>query len=213
MSDRRAPSAVELHISDVYDSIGLLLSKYDIVLDDQVYTSTDRYLYPLIVLPVTDEETLYVSLVRKPLLLYNIHLGGGATGWRRWYKDFEVYCRKAQFVVPESPGVTRADPLYDADCSEGEFYGVKIRYLAPKILQAEADLFREMYAPTAEEWNGGLPKRFRSEEGRNHAIVKWTGASLQAVSTFVNDFLILNFKIVSELCAAIVEEPHRSDFE
>jgi hypothetical protein len=70
-----------------------------------------------------------------------------------------------------------------------------------------------MYAPTAPEWNGGLPKRFRSEEGRDHAIVKWTGASLQTVSTFVNDFLILNFKIVSELCAAIVEEPLRSYFE
>ena len=59
----------------------------------------------------------------------------------------------------------------------------------------------------------GVKKRVRSEEGRDHAIGKCTGASLQAVSTFVNDFLILNFKIVSELCAAIAEEPHRSYFE
>ena len=109
MSDRRAPSAVELHISDVYDSIGLLLSKYDIVLDDQVYTSMDRYLYPLIVLPATDEETLYVSLVRKPLRY-------PSWGRRNWMApvvqgvssllpESSIYCARVAWCHPGRPSL------------------------------------------------------------------------------------------------------------
>jgi hypothetical protein len=109
--------------------------------------------------------------------------------------------------VPESLGVTRADPFYDSDCSEGKFYGVNIRYLAPIILQAEAETFRDDLA------DGRLPNWYRSKSGRDHAIVRHTGAHLRDVSTFVNDFLILNAKIVDELYVAIVLEPHETYFE
>ena len=108
-------------------------------------------------------------------------------------------------MVPESPGVTWADPLYDADCPEGVFYGVKIRSIASKILQAEADTFRELWATGA--FHGG------TLEGRDHDLARRTGASLSDVSTFVNDFLLLNFQIVSEIYEAIVDEPHHTYFE
>ena len=50
-------------------------------------------------------------------------------------------------------------------------------------------------------------------EGRDHDLVGRTGASLSDVSTFVNDFLLLNFQIVSEIYEAIVDEPHHTYFE
>jgi hypothetical protein len=110
--------------------------------------------------------------------------GAGGT-----YKEFRSYCWKAQFVVPESPGVTPRDPLYDSGCCEGDFYGENIRYIATNIIQAEAQRFRK------ENATGRRPDWGRLEAG---------------ISTFVNDFLLLNLQMVSELHEAIVHEPHRT---
>jgi hypothetical protein len=137
----------------------------------------------------------------EPLRLRNIRAGKHAKGWRRWYKEFRVYSWQAQFLMPES---------LDSDRSEGEFYGVNIRDLAPIILQAEAEKFRD---EMADGRCGALPNWYRSKSGRDHAIVRRTGAHLRDVSTFVNDFLILNAKIVDELYVAIVLEPHKTYFE
>ena len=60
---------------------------------------------------------------------------------------------------------------------------------------------------------GALPNWYRSKSGRDHAIVRRTGAHIRDVSTFVEDFLFLNDKIVVELAEAIVLEPHRTYFE
>ena len=99
-------------------------------------------------LPTSDEETLYVSLVRKPLGLHYIHSQPRPKGWRRWHNEFRVFSWRAQFRVPESRGVTREGPLHDGDCSEAEFYGVNIRDIAAIILQAVPENFRETMAAT-----------------------------------------------------------------
>ena len=108
-------------------------------------------------------------------------------------------------MLPESPGVTWADPLYDAECPEGVFYGVKIRSIASKILHAEADTLRDL-------WATGAP-RGGTLEGRDHDLARRTGAHLSDVSTFVNDFLLLNFQIVSEIYEASADEPLITYFE
>ena len=174
---RTAAKYVRLNVSEVYDHIGVFINKYDLMLEELEDSTSPAApasggtlagLYS-VMLPISDEETLYVSLVRKPLGLHNIHSGPLAKGWRRWYNEFRVFSWRAQFRVPESHGVTREDPLHDGDCSEAEFYGVNIRDIAAIILQASAERFRETMADTR------FPYRYRSQPGRELAIVRRAG--------------------------------------